>query len=218
MIPLLHDFSGRRVLIFGGGTVGARKARLFVREATVVVLAPSFVDEGFGGAERIRAAPAGADVAGWIDRVDPMLVVAATDDERLNAAAEQAARDRGLLVNRADRAADRGPGDVAVPATIRDDPVVVAVATGATSPALSRYLRTEIEPTIDGAGAVAEVTGVVRKQLQDRQLDPAARRRVLRRIVASERVWDAAGRSAAAAETAAAAVAEAALSADDESS
>ncbi|MCL7417130.1 MAG: NAD(P)-dependent oxidoreductase, partial [Halalkalicoccus sp.] len=27
MIPLLHDFTDRTVLVFGGGRVGARKAR-----------------------------------------------------------------------------------------------------------------------------------------------------------------------------------------------
>ena len=27
MIPLLHDFADERVLVFGGGPVGARKAR-----------------------------------------------------------------------------------------------------------------------------------------------------------------------------------------------
>ncbi len=40
MIPLLHDFADATVLIFGGGPVGARKARRFAREATVVVVSP----------------------------------------------------------------------------------------------------------------------------------------------------------------------------------
>jgi precorrin-2 dehydrogenase/sirohydrochlorin ferrochelatase len=38
MIPLLHDFSGETVLVFGGGRVGARKARRFAREAKVLEL------------------------------------------------------------------------------------------------------------------------------------------------------------------------------------
>ena len=36
MIPLVHDVGGETVLVFGGGTVGARKARRFAREARVV--------------------------------------------------------------------------------------------------------------------------------------------------------------------------------------
>ncbi|MFC6768071.1 NAD(P)-dependent oxidoreductase, partial [Natrinema soli] len=38
MIPLLHDFTNATVLVFGGGHVGARKARRFAREARVLVV------------------------------------------------------------------------------------------------------------------------------------------------------------------------------------
>ena len=215
MIPLLHDFADERVLVFGGGPVGARKARRFAREATVVVLAPAFADGAFDGAQRVRAAPDAAAVSGWIDRADPMLVVAATDDESLNAAIEREARARDLLVNRADRSEHHGPDDVAVPATVRDDPVVVAVATDATSPALSRHLRGEIEATIDGAGAVATASAAVRDRLQGRDLDPDGRRGALRTVVSSDRVWDAARRSETDTESVALAVASEALSEDD---
>src|SRR6056297_3074140 len=156
MIPLLHDFTGTTVLVFGGGTVGARKARRFAREADVVVVSPDFADADFGGAERIRAAPDDEAVADWIDRTEPALVVAATDDADRNAAIEQAARDDGALVNRTDQHGERDPGSVVVPATVRDDPVVAAVATGGTSPALSRYLRERIEAELTNAGAMAE--------------------------------------------------------------
>jgi precorrin-2 dehydrogenase/sirohydrochlorin ferrochelatase len=66
VIPLLHDFTGEVVLVFGGGPVGARKARRFGREARVVVLSPAFADRVFepderrdrdAGVELVRAAP-----------------------------------------------------------------------------------------------------------------------------------------------------------------
>lgn len=191
MIPLLHDFAGETVLVFGGGSVGARKARRFAREAHVVVVSPSFVDAGFGDAERVRAAPAPDDVAGWVERATPALVVAATDDPDLNAAAATAAREHGALVNRADQAGDRDPGSVVVPATVREDPVVVAVATGGTSPSLSRYLRERLEADLDGVGAMATLLEDLREDLSEW---PAARRHeALRRVVRDERVWKALG-------------------------
>jgi len=216
MIPLLHEFTGERVLVVGGGRVGARKARRFAREATVIVLSPAFADAAFGGAALVRAAPGPDDVAVWIDRADPVLVVAATDDGALNAAVERAGRERGILVNRADRGGDREPGDVVVPATVRDDPVVVAVATGATSPGVSRSLREAIEPQIEGAGAVATATAAVRDDLRERGVDPGTRRQVLRRVVASDRVWDAARSPDGDAEAVAADVAAEALADGDE--
>jgi precorrin-2 dehydrogenase/sirohydrochlorin ferrochelatase len=189
VIPLYHDFDGERVLVFGGGRVGARKARRFAREAEVVVVSPSFAADAFGDAALVRAAPTAADVSGWLDRVAPALVVAATDDPAVNARVEAAARERDVLVNRTDTHGERDPGSVVVPATVRDDPVVVSVATGGASPALSRYLRERIEDELDGAGAMAALTGAIRDDLQARGIDPARRREVVRAVVRSPDVW-----------------------------
>ena len=191
MIPLLHDFGGETVLVFGGGRVGVRKARRFAREADVVAVSPGFVDEDFAGAERVQAAPDPGDVAEWVERTEPALVVAATDDKAVNEAAETAARERGILHNRADQHGERDPDSVVVPATVRDDPVVVAVATGGTSPALSRYLREEMESEFAGAGAMADLTGELREKLQDRGLPVEKRRAAVRAVVRSPEVWKA---------------------------
>ncbi|MFB6159784.1 MAG: bifunctional precorrin-2 dehydrogenase/sirohydrochlorin ferrochelatase, partial [Haloferacaceae archaeon] len=110
MIPLSHDLSDETVLVFGGGSVGARRARTFGREARVVVVAPEFADAAFGGAERVRAEPSPEAVADHVERHDPAVVVCATDDEAVNDAAARAARERGALVNRADRAGGRDAG------------------------------------------------------------------------------------------------------------
>jgi precorrin-2 dehydrogenase/sirohydrochlorin ferrochelatase len=191
MIPLLHDFTGTTVLVVGGGRVGARKARRFTREARVVVVSPAFADADFGGAERVRAALDPGGVEDWLDRVDPALVVAATDDGELNAAIERAATDRNVLVNRTDTHGERDPGSVVVPATVRDDPVVVSISTGGASPALSKHLRETVEDDIEGAGAMAELTGLIREELQSREIPPERRRTVVRDVVRSPDVWTA---------------------------
>ena len=212
MIPLFHDFGGETVLIIGGGSVGLRKARRFAREAVVVVVSPAFAD-GFGelasgespdsdgpvsnsaettttGAIRlVRAAPGLDTVAGWVRRADPALVVAATDDGATNAAVEAAARDHGALINRTDRSGAREPESVVVPATIRDDPVAIAISTGGSSPALSRYLREQIETELAGAGAMAEMTARLRERLKHSDVAPRARREAVRTAVRDEAVW-----------------------------
>ncbi|MFO7833509.1 MAG: bifunctional precorrin-2 dehydrogenase/sirohydrochlorin ferrochelatase [Halohasta sp.] len=195
MIPLYHDFSGARVLVFGGGPVGARKARRFAREADVVTVSPAFVD-GFdepalAAVDRVRAAPDPADAVDWVDRVDPALVVAATDDSALNRAAAEAARDYGALVNRADQSGERDVDSVVVPATVRDDPVSVAISTGGESPALARYLRQRIESEIEDAGAMAALSGRLRSDLKAAGVPPADRRAAVRSVVRSSSVWKA---------------------------
>ena len=189
MIPLGHDFDGETVLVFGGGAVGARKARRFAREARVVVVSPTFADADFGASEFVRAAPTPADVPTWLDAADPALVVAATDDTDLNAAIESATTERGVLVNRADRSGGRDRGSVVVPATVEDGPVTVAVTTSGTSPAVSRHLHRESASVVDGAGVVATVVGELRDELKGRDVDPERRRAAIRAVAESEAVW-----------------------------
>jgi precorrin-2 dehydrogenase/sirohydrochlorin ferrochelatase len=191
MIPLFHDFAGEAVLVFGGGPVGARKARRFAGEADVIVVSPDFCAESFGGAERVRDAPGPDGVEAWVSRTKPALVVAATDDEAVNDAAERAAGAHGALVNRADRRGGRDARSVVVPATVEDGDVTVAVSTNGTSPALSRYLRERIEAELDGAGAMAALTGELRDELGGTDISAAARRDAVRAVVRSPTVWKA---------------------------
>lgn len=200
MIPLLHDFTGQVVLVFGGGPVGARKARRFGREARVVVLSPAFADREFhpeerrdpdAGVELVRAAPVPDDVGAWFDCAEPALAVAATDDEAVNAAIAREARQRGVLVNRADRSGehDRGTGSVVVPATVREDPVVAALATGGSAPALSRYLRERVGEGLEGAGEMASIVADLRSDLKRRGIPPEERRAAIRAVVEDTCVW-----------------------------
>jgi precorrin-2 dehydrogenase/sirohydrochlorin ferrochelatase len=192
VIPLFHDFSGETVLVFGGGPVGARKARRFAREARVIVVSPDFGDDDYGDAELIREAADATGATEWIRRSSPAVVVAATDDGALNAAIERAAREQGVLVNRADEGgADRGAGGVVVPATVREGRVTVAVSTGGASPALSAALRDRIEDDIAGADAMADLTAALRAELRDDGVDPTVRRDAVTAVVESDRVWKA---------------------------
>jgi len=198
MIPLFHDFHADSVLVVGGGSVGARKARRFAAEAEVTVLSPEFGDRDFGGADLVRTAPGPDDAADWVARVDPALVVAATDDADVNAAFADAAREADALVNRADESESASADDesrrvdsVVVPATAGEDPVTVAVSTGGRSPALSKYLRERVDAEFAGAGAMADLTGDLRTDLREAGVSPTERRDAVRAVVRSEPVWKA---------------------------
>ncbi len=211
MIPLFHDFTDETVLVFGGGPVGARKARRFAREASVIVVSPTFAEDGYGEVQRVRAAPAPSDIETWIERAEPALVVAATNDPAVNDAIESSARSRGILCNRADRAGERDVGSVVVPATVRDGDVTVAISTGGRSPALSKELRKRIEREIQGADELAELTAEIRDRLKAADVDAAARREAITRVVQSSDVWKDLGRGNSNPRQTADAVVEAAL-------
>lgn len=191
MIPLVHDFSGDRVLVFGGGPVGARKARRFAAEARVVVISPTFTDASFGGAERVRAAPGENAVSWWLERFDPALVVAATDDATVNGAIETAALDAGVLVNRADDRGSRAAGSVVLPAIVRTDPLVVGVSSEGRDPVLSQAVRERLEEVLAGTQPVVEAATSERSRLERAGVDEAVRLEVVRGLYRSEALWEA---------------------------
>lgn len=191
MIPLAFDFTAETVLVFGGGRVGARKARRFAAEATVYVVSPAFADADFGGSELVKREATPESVVEFFDAYEPLLAVAATDDEAVNDAVVAAARDRGVLVNRADRSGGREGKSVVVPATVDDGPVSVAITTGGASPALAKYLREQIEADIDGAGEMAALTAEIRADLKARDVAADVRRDAVRAVVRSPSVWKA---------------------------
>ncbi|WP_254863511.1 precorrin-2 dehydrogenase/sirohydrochlorin ferrochelatase family protein [Halovivax gelatinilyticus] len=192
MIPLFHDFTDETVLVFGGGPVGARKARRFDAEASVIVVSPAFADADFGGADLVRARPGPDDIGAWLGRADPALVVAATDDEAVNEAIVDAASRRGLLYNHATRSGgNRDAASVVVPATVREDPVVVAIATGGRAPVLSRHLRRELETDLAGAGELARLLGELRATLKKTGISGQRRHEALESVVSDPSVWTA---------------------------
>lgn len=192
MIPLAHDLSDETVVVVGGGSVGARRARTFGAEARVVVVSPAFPAAEYGGADRVDRAVAPAEASTLVDEYDPAVVVCATDDPAVNDAVARAARSRGALVNRADEAGGRPAGEVAVPATTSDGDVRAALTTGGACPALARVLRERVEREVDGAGLVADAAGRLRADLRDDGVGPDRRRDAVRAAVRDDEVWSAA--------------------------
>ena len=122
-LPILLDLLGRRVVIVGGGTVAARRAKTFTEAgAAVVVIAPVVTPELAGApVELLRRRYQPGDLS------EAWLAVTATDDPAVNAAvAEEAAAARIFCV-RADTAA---AGTARVPAILHSGELTVSVNAG----------------------------------------------------------------------------------------
>ena len=150
---MLHvDVAGRSVVVVGGGRAGREKvARLRAAGAEVVVIDPAAAPDGWGDGVTVVNRAFRAD-----DVVGAALVVAATDDERVNEAVARAGRETRAVVVRADRA---DGGGVAFAAVLHEGPVTVGVATTGTSPRLARWLRDRIATVV--TPAVGEVAAMV---------------------------------------------------------
>lgn len=136
------DVAGRDVLIVGGGGVAARRAAALVEAgATVRVVSPDLVP-----ALRMRhaAGELGWEARDWRagDCAGAFMVVVATDDPAVNAAAVDEARRAGALVNDAELP-ERG--DLSIPAVVRRGRLRAAVSSGGASPALAAFVRQRLE-------------------------------------------------------------------------
>ena len=158
LYPIFLDLSGRRCVVVGGGAVAMRKARKLLQAgAEVVVVSPAVLSELESIGAEIRYRPY---EAGDLEGAD--LAFTATDSREVNAAVAREARERGVLVNSADKPSE---GDFAVPSTLRRGGLQVAVSTGGASPTLARRIRKELEASFgpEWAGVVEELEAARRK-------------------------------------------------------
>lgn len=141
-LPLFHNLQGRLVLVVGGGDVALRKSRLLTEAgARLRVVAPQIEPEL---AELIARQGGQALLQGYAaEQLDgAQLVIAATDDDALNARVSHDAQARSLPVNAVD-----APEHCTVifPAIVDRSPLMIAISSGGHAPVLARLTRARIE-------------------------------------------------------------------------
>ena len=142
-LPLFHKLQDRPVLVVGGGEVALRKARLLAEVgACLRVVAPDVRRElqAMAGEQGVFRRGYQSD-----DLQGVALVIAATDDEPLNARISAEAQALGIPVNVVDAPA---LCSVIFPAIVDRSPLIVAVSSGGDAPVLARLIRAKIETWI----------------------------------------------------------------------
>jgi precorrin-2 dehydrogenase/sirohydrochlorin ferrochelatase len=133
---------GRAAVVVGGGEVAARKAQdLLAANANVTVIAPQLCDQIVALADQNRIAAYGRPYRTG-DLSGAFVVIAATDDEGLNARISEDAVAINVLVNVVDRPA---LCTFTVPATVHRGDLTLAISTEGRCPALAGILREELE-------------------------------------------------------------------------
>lgn len=196
--PIVLDLAGRPCLVIGGGPVAERKVEgLLQAGATVAVVSPRLTERlaswtQEGRIRHIAREYRPGDLAG------SQLAFVATDDGAINAAVAREGRERGVWVNAAD---DPEHCDFILPSVLRRGELVVAVATGGASPALSRAIREELEGYFtEEYAALARLAAEVRRELRGRGVRPSpeawqqALDEDLRRLIAEGRRGEARAR------------------------
>ena len=199
--PLMIDLSGRKVVIFGGGAVGERKALRFMQTADVFVYSSSFTEN------LLKAAAADPGHLHLIptekntDSDDPkeaesfaekciegaFLVIPATGDIPFNERLASIARRLNCLVNSVD-----GASEVIIPSSIEKGGLLISVSSNGASPAITKHARILIESVItDDFEKMMCLQEELRKHLKETVPDQKVRQEILRKVVSSDEVRDA---------------------------
>ncbi len=169
LYPIFVEAKGRRVLVIGGGHVGAEKVRgLLNAEADVTVVSPTLLQElqelkETGRIKHVAREYREPDLDDGYE-----FVMIATDDGAINAEVAATAKRRRLWVNAAD---DPPNCDFILPAVVRKGKITLAASTAGSSPALARRLREELEAYLtDDMPALADLLAEVRQEIRQRRI------------------------------------------------
>ncbi len=140
--PIFLTITGKRCVVIGGGKIAEGKVdKLLECGAVVTVVSPAMTDKMTERANRneftyIKRTYEKGDIKGVY------LALVATDDNNVNQAAADEARELGVLVNTAD---DVKNCDFIAPAIVQRGDLTIAVSTAGRSPAMARRVREELE-------------------------------------------------------------------------
>ena len=140
--PMFIELKDCPCLVVGGGSIASRKVAVLEDfGAKVTVIAPEISPEirAMGTAICLEKEFDETDIKDWV------LVVAATNDARLNRRVSKACRDRKIPVNAVDQIEDCS---FIFPAYRKEGDVVAAFSSGGQSPSVAQYLKAYMAPAM----------------------------------------------------------------------
>jgi len=182
--PVFLDLAGQPCVVLGGGRFAIEKVEALLEAGAKVRVitsraAPSLRDLAAAG--RIELTPRDFTHG---DLLGARLVVDASGDEEINRASWAEAEAAGILINVVDRPEQCR---FIAPATVRRDPLLIAISTSGESPFLASALRARLERWLGREWApFTALVGRVRRRLRERGVPIGDQTRVYRRLLNSD--------------------------------
>jgi precorrin-2 dehydrogenase / sirohydrochlorin ferrochelatase len=191
-LPLMLDLSGRKIVIFGGGSVGERKAELFCGCADTLVVSLKFSQrlQELESSGQIRLteldllAASDSELREIISGT--FIVIPATSNFELNRKITGIAQESNILINQVDAL-----GSIVIPSVIKRGDLVIGISTLGHSPAVSKYTRKQIENVITPAYSdMIRLQDELRNYLKQHVAEQRKRKEILWKVLESEAVWE----------------------------
>jgi len=186
------NFNGKYVVIVGGGSESYRKTQSFVEAGSKILVVSKTFSRGIkelhktGKLELLKAEVKDGEAFVKNLKPKPDLLVAVTNDHKLNAQLIKHAKSAGCMVYSVD---DPAVSDFILPALAKVGEVRIAISTAGKSPAMARVLRQRIEKMVTQEDLLQiELQTYVRAVLKKRILDQKVRKRILYKMLKNEEI------------------------------
>ncbi|MBC7086308.1 MAG: bifunctional precorrin-2 dehydrogenase/sirohydrochlorin ferrochelatase [Methanomethylovorans sp.] len=190
-LPLMIDLHCRKVVIFGGGSVGERKADLFSKYAETLVISKNF---SYGLKELHKQKNViliQKDLRSLNDNElmelmnGAFIVIPATSNKQINDRITSIAKSLDILTNQIDTV-----GEVTIPAVIQRGDLTIGISTAGLSPAFSRYVRQNIEKVITPEyEKMIVLQNDIRNYLKEHVKDQKHRKLILWKVLEDSTIW-----------------------------
>lgn len=164
--PFFVDITGKKGIIVGGGRIALHKiGRLLPFSPELTVIAPQIMDEirAIEGIVRVQREFQECDLS------DAFFVIAATDDEALNARVSDLCKSRSIPVNVVD---DKEKCSFIFPSIVKKGALTAAVSTEGASPQIAAMLRRQMEAELpehieEILDYLAQIRPIAREKISD---------------------------------------------------
>jgi len=181
--PIFLDLDNQKVLVVGGGEVAERKIKnLLIYGCQISIISPHLTPHLTELVAKKRIHHLSYESLGTV-MDDAFMVIAATDNPKVNSQIASQAKERGSLVNVVDQ-----PGDCnfIMPSIVKRGDLQIAISTAGKSPALAKKLRKEMERMFGSEyDSFLDLLGMIRKKLLSRGQAPSRNKIVFQELVDS---------------------------------
>ena len=182
-LPLLHRSNDIKFIIFGGGQVAQRKVQTLTKFTQEITLVSPKLDPQLQQLVDNHQLTYVNSIAHQQHVLADHFIVAATDNAEVN---QQIAQWSKLMSCPMSIADDTEISDFIFPAIIDRNPVMIAISSSSESPALTRYLRNQLDSLLPSRiPQLAQFVAGLRKNIRSQVNNSKQRQRLWRALMSS---------------------------------
>lgn len=177
--PIMIDLMGKEITVIGGGKIAYRKVNNFLKFGyKVTVVSREFIEDFKKIENKIKIIK---DEYSEKYIKDSFIVVAATNNKKVNESICMFCRSNNKLVNVID---DQKLSNFIVPSCVKRGDLVISISTGGKSPSLASKIRKDLEIQYDDSyEEYLILLGELREQILEKYDNPSMRKDLLNKII-----------------------------------